>query len=117
MVSSPSSSPASHCMVYVTAASRDEALAIGRALVGERLAACANILDGMHAIYRWRDGVEEAREAVLILKTRRALAEKAIARVKALHSYDVPCAVAYDMSAGWPPYLAWMDGTTDLPET
>ena len=36
---------------YVTTGSREEALAIGRAVVGERLAACANVLDGMTSIY------------------------------------------------------------------
>ncbi len=103
---------ATHCMVYVTAASKDEAAKIGRALVTERLAACANILDGMFSIYRWQGAVEEAQEAVLILKTRKELADKVIARVKALHSYDVPCAVVYDMAAGLPAYLDWIDVST-----
>ncbi len=104
-------SAANHCMVYVTAASKDEALQIGRALVEERLAACANILEGMHAVYRWQGAVEEAQEAVLILKTRKTLAGKVLARVAELHSYDVPCAVVYDMTNGLPGYLEWIDGT------
>ncbi|MGE3477422.1 MAG: divalent-cation tolerance protein CutA [Rhodospirillaceae bacterium] len=99
-------------MVYVTAASKDEALRIGRTLVNERLAACANILDGVHSIYRWQGAVEEAQEVVLILKTRTPLARKAIARVAALHSYDVPCAVAYDMSNGLAAYLDWIGVAT-----
>ena len=103
---------ATHCMVYVTAASKDEALQIGRTLVTERLAACANIVDGMHSIYRWRGAVEEAQEAVLILKTRKELADKALARIAALHSYDVPCAVVYDMAGGLAGYLDWIDVST-----
>jgi periplasmic divalent cation tolerance protein len=99
-------------MVYVTAASKDEALKIGRILVTERLAACANIIPGMHAVYRWQGAVEEAEEAVLILKTRKELADKTLARVKALHSYDVPCAVVYDMANGLPAYLDWIDVST-----
>jgi len=96
------------CMLYVTAASRDEALTIGRALVTEKLAACANILGAVTSIYRWQGKLEEAAEVLLILKTRRELAAPALARIKALHSYDVPCAVAYDMSGGLPAYLAWI---------
>jgi periplasmic divalent cation tolerance protein len=99
-------------MVYVTAASKDEALQIGRTLVEERLAACANILDGMHSIYRWQGVVEEARETVVILKTRKQLADKAVARIAALHSYEVPCAVVYDMAGGLPGYLDWIDVST-----
>ncbi len=101
-----------HCMIYVTAGSRAEALQIARALVEERLAACANILGEVASIYRWQGKVEEAQEIVLIAKTKRSLAEKAIARIKALHSYDVPCAVAYNMTAGLPAYLDWIDGET-----
>jgi periplasmic divalent cation tolerance protein len=39
--------------VYITAESRDEAVAIGRALVQERLAACANVIDPVTSIYWW----------------------------------------------------------------
>ncbi|MGE4064338.1 MAG: divalent-cation tolerance protein CutA [Rhodospirillaceae bacterium] len=103
---------ATHCMLYVTAASKDEALKIGRALVAERLAACANVLDGMHSVYWWQGAVEEAQEAVLILKTRAELAGRAMERVKALHSYDVPCALVYDVAGGLPAYLDWIDVST-----
>lgn len=85
---------------------------IGRALVEEKLAACANVLGEATSIYRWQGKVEEAQEVVLILKTRGALVEAAMARVKALHSYEVPCAVAYDMAGGLPEYLAWIKDNT-----
>ena len=105
--------PASHyCMIYITAGSRSEAEAIARALVGEKLAACANILGESHSIYRWQNKVEEAQEIVVIAKTRADLADAAIARIKALHSYDVPCAVAYAMAAGLPDYLDWIERET-----
>ena len=99
-------------MLYVTAASRAEAHRIAQALVTEKLAACANILGEATSIYRWQGKVEEAQEIVVILKTRRDLADKAIARIKDLHSYDVPCAVIYDMAGGLPAYLAWIDQET-----
>ncbi|MSP51622.1 MAG: divalent cation tolerance protein CutA [Alphaproteobacteria bacterium] len=38
--------------VYVTTASRSEAIVIGKAVVDLRLAACANIFDGVTSIYR-----------------------------------------------------------------
>ena len=101
-----------HCMIYVTAASNDEASKIARALVTEKLAACANILGPAQSIYRWQGKVEEAHEIVVIFKTRRDLADGALARIKTLHSYDVPCAVVYDISAGLPDYLAWLTTET-----
>jgi periplasmic divalent cation tolerance protein len=101
-----------HCMLYVTTASKDEALRIGRTLVTERLVACANVLPGMQSIYRWQGAVEEAEETVLIAKTRKDLAEAAIARIEVLHSYNVPCAVVYDVTGGLPAYLDWIDAST-----
>ncbi|WP_114859949.1 divalent-cation tolerance protein CutA [Azospirillum brasilense] len=97
---------------YITAGSRDEARRIGRALVEERLAACANIFDGMTSIYRWQDAIEEANETVLIAKTRAELFERLAARVRELHSYDVPCVVELRVGRGNPAYLDWLrDGT------
>lgn len=97
---------------YITAGSRDEARRIGRALVEERLAACANILDDMTSIYRWQGAVEEASEAVLIAKTRAELFDRLAARVRELHSYDVPCVVELKVGRGNPAYLDWLrDGT------
>jgi periplasmic divalent cation tolerance protein len=95
-------------LVYITAADADQALSIGRALVEERLAACANILPGMRSIYRWEGAVDEAAEAVLIVKTRAAQVEAITARVRALHSYRLPCVVAIPLLGGDPEYLAWL---------
>jgi periplasmic divalent cation tolerance protein len=99
-------------MAYVTAATRDEALKIGRTLVEERLAACANVIGGMTSIYRWQGAMQQDAEAVLILKTRAELLETLVERVKALHGYTLPCVVAWPIAAGNPPYLAWLADET-----
>jgi periplasmic divalent cation tolerance protein len=100
------------CMVYVTVGSREEALEIARAVVGERLAACANILGAATSVYTWEGKTEEAQEIVMVMKTRQTLAAKLSARIKALHSYDTPCIVTYAMQSGFPPYLAWIAEST-----
>jgi periplasmic divalent cation tolerance protein len=97
---------------YITASSRDEALRIGRALVEERLAACANILDGMTSVYRWNGAIEQADEAVLIAKTRSSLFDRLTARVRDLHSYDTPCVVERAVGRGNPAYLDWLRAET-----
>ena len=76
--------------VYVTAGDAAEARRIGRAVVEERLAACANIIDKMTSIYWWDGKVQEAGEAVLILKTTEGRLAMLVERVQALHSYDCP---------------------------
>ena len=95
-------------VLYVTAASRDEALSIGRALVEERLAACANVLPGLTSLYWWEGRMGRAEEAVLILKPRAELVEAATEKVQALHAYTCPCVVVLPVEGGNPDYLDWL---------
>jgi periplasmic divalent cation tolerance protein len=101
--------------VYVTASSRQEALSIGRAVVSERLAACANVLDGMTSVYWWEQRLQENSEASLILKTRSDLIERLTARIRELHSYACPCVVAMPITSGNPAYLDWIGQETATP--
>ena len=104
----------SHCLLYITAGSPEEARTVGRALVEARLAACANILPGMTSLYWWNDAVQEDSEAVLIVKTRKALVDRVVERVKEVHSYDCPCVVALPIEAGNPAFLQWIEDETTV---
>lgn len=95
-------------VVYVTAKDRDEALKIGRALVAERLVACANVIDSVTSLYWWEDAVQTESEVVLISKTRTANVDAVITRVKELHSYECPCVVSWPIAQGSPEYLEWL---------
>ncbi|MGB8275177.1 MAG: divalent-cation tolerance protein CutA [Alphaproteobacteria bacterium] len=99
--------------VYVTAPSLDEARRIGRALVDERLAACVNIIDGMSSMFWWEGKIDEARETVLIAKTRASRVRAIVARVKKMHSYSCPCVVALKVEEGNPRFLEWIAKETD----
>ena len=100
------------CLCYVSLSPREDALAIGRALVEERLAAAVNILDGVHSIYRWQGALEEATEVMLVAKTRTALVPRLTARVVALHSYQCPSVTAVPICGGNADYLAWIEAQT-----
>ncbi len=94
--------------VYVTAADADEARRIGRALVEENLAACVNILPGHTAIYRWEGKLEEGAECAFLARTTAGRFEALRARIRALHSYDLPCIVAFPAETGDPDFLDWV---------
>jgi periplasmic divalent cation tolerance protein len=99
-------------LIYITCPDAERAMGLGRALVEERLAACSNVLPGMRSCYRWEGVLEEADEAVLIVKTRAALADAAVARARALHPAAVPCILVLPVLGGDAAYLAWLrDGT------
>lgn len=94
--------------VYATFADADEAERIARVLVEERLAACANILGPCRAIYRWQGTIEQGDEVAVLFKTRADMADKLIARLGALHSYDVPAAVVWPITDALPAYAQWV---------
>ena len=98
----------SKTMVYITAASEEEAAKIGRMLVEERLAACANLLGRIGSIYWWEGKLQEDEEAALIVKTTEALVHRVIERVKQAHSYSCPCVVALPINGGNPEFLEWI---------
>jgi len=105
-------SDASIVVVLVTASGDEEARRIGRALVDERLAACVNVIGPIASIFRWKDRVQEESEHLLVVKARRADVERLAARVRALHSYEVPEVLALEVVGGAAPYLDWVRDST-----
>ena len=103
-----SDSQVSIVSVYSTFGSDEEARRIARQLVDERLAACANILAPCHSIYRWQGSIEEAAEVPVLFKTRADAADRLIARLGELHSYDVPAAVVWPIAQALPDYAQWV---------
>lgn len=99
--------------VYITCSSRNEAERIGNALLDERLAACVNILPGpVLSLYLWEGAREQAEETVLLAKTMEDRFAALNRVVRGLHSYEIPCVVAWPLTAGDPDYLAWVESST-----
>jgi len=97
-------------LVYITTKDKEEALAIGRVLVEEKLTACVNIIDKMHSIYRWEGAIEEANECILITKTPYHNVKELSQRVKNLHSYECPCIISLQLAEqeGNQAYQQWL---------
>jgi periplasmic divalent cation tolerance protein len=96
-------------VVLVTCESIREARRIGRALVEQRLVACANILEApVQSIYHWKGKVESAKEILVVLKTIRNRFAAVEREVRRLHSYDVPEIIALPIATGSAQFLRWM---------
>lgn len=104
-------------LIYSTFPSPETAEAVGRELVERRLAACVNILPGMTSIYRWESAIVRDSEAVMIIKTRLALAERVIEEAKALHPYTNPALVVLPIIDGSQDYVRWLMDETQTPDT
>jgi periplasmic divalent cation tolerance protein len=95
-------------VVLSTCGSEEEAARIARALVDARLAACVNVIPQIRSIYRWQGAVEDATEC-LVIKTKRELFEQLATRLREVHSYQAPEAIALPVVDGLADYLAWID--------
>jgi periplasmic divalent cation tolerance protein len=99
-------------LILATAPTRDEAARIAEALVAERLAACVQ-LEPVESWYRWEGKVEHASEMRLQIKTMAWLGTDVTARIRALHSYDVPEIVIIPLTGGSADYLAWIEASVE----
>jgi len=88
----------------------DEASAktLAAALVGERLAACVNILAPCRSIYRWQGAIEDAQETPLLIKTASTRYEALEAAIRARHPYELPEIIAVPIARALPDYLNWV---------
>ncbi len=96
-----------YAVVLVTASSRQEADAIAEDLVASQLAACVNLIP-VHSVYTWQGKVNSEEEWQLIIKTDLAHFPAVEAKIRDLHSYEVPEIIALPILAGSPPYLQWI---------
>lgn len=99
-------------LIYSTFPDAAAAEAVGGYLVDQRLAACVNIIPGMTSIYRWQGERQRDSEAVMIIKTRAALAEAAIAAGRERHPYTNPAFVVLPVEGGAAAYLDWLRAET-----
>ncbi len=94
--------------VYSTFPDEASARAVAEALVDAKLAACVNIHPPMTSVYEWQGSRESASEVAVFIKTRRALANAAIAAARPLHPHTVPCFLTLAVEGGSADYLAWL---------
>jgi periplasmic divalent cation tolerance protein len=80
----------SFIFAYITNPSRNDAKKVASCLLKEKLVACANIFP-VDSLYWWEGKIEEAKEYVLIVKTKRENWNRLKTEVKKIHPYTTPC--------------------------
>ena len=98
-----------YIVVLITASKKQEAEAIARGLIKNKLAACVNMVRGIDSLFWWKGKVDRARETLLIAKTKKSKFKKLAAFVRSVHSYTVPEIIALPIVSGNNDYLAWID--------
>lgn len=99
-------------VVMVAAGDPDEAHLLARLVVGERLAACAQILP-ITSCYWWEGEVTASTESLILFKSTMAHYVDLERAILSAHSYEIPEIIALPVSAGLPAYLRWLQKETD----
>lgn len=99
-------------LVYVTAKNKSEAKKIGKSLLEVHLVACVNIIEKVESLFWWDGKIQNEKECILLMKTKKTLVPKVIDKVKVIHSYEFPCITSVSISQGNPDFLNWIGDTT-----
>ncbi|MFL6546496.1 MAG: divalent-cation tolerance protein CutA, partial [Candidatus Udaeobacter sp.] len=78
---------------------------IAETLVAGELAACANLMPGVHSIYRWKEKIETAGEVMVFFKTTQDRLAALEGKLRSLHPYEVPELICIKIDSGSPDYL------------
>ncbi|KAG8238707.1 hypothetical protein J437_LFUL015265 [Ladona fulva] len=101
-------SAGAHSVAYVTAPSEEVAKKLAKGIVGEKLAACVNIIPKVTSIYEWKGELSEDAEVLMLVKTRTNRIEELIDFIRTNHPYELPEVISLPIEKGNPPYLDWI---------
>lgn len=101
-----------HLVVLAAVADAETGVALAQTLVGERLAACVQVIPAGIAVYFWQGQLHTDSQTQLIIKTSQAVWPVLRARLTALHADEVPEILAIPVVDGLPAYLHWLSENT-----
>ena len=97
-----------HHIVFVTAPDLAVARILASGILGNRLAACVNLVSGVESHYRWEGKLCQETEVLMVLKTTGDRLAALEVWVLEEHPYDTPEFVALKIEAGSARYLDWI---------
>jgi len=100
-----------YVVVLVTTKNALEAKKIAKHLLNKKLIACANIIKGVESFFLWKGKVDSAREAMMVIKTKKSLFAKVKKEIEAIHSYDVCEVIALPINQGNKKYFDWIQSS------
>ena len=95
--------------IVLSTVSEAEAGELAHQLVSERLAACCNKLPAVESTYWWEGRVTTDLETLLVFKVADDQVPALMARLQALHPYELPEILVLPVESGLDAYLAWVN--------
>ena len=98
-----------HQIIFCTCPNQESAEGIANHLIGQKLAACVNIIAGITSVYEWEGNIESSQEHLLFIKSHRDKYTAIEGAIKTLHPYELPEIIAVPIDRGLPEYLQWIN--------
>lgn len=98
-------------MIEVTFGDLDEARAAVDKLLAKKLAASCQMVES-ESKWNWRGETESSKEYLVLMKTRKALAQKVYEVIRQIHSYECFEFAVFDLESCGREYLGWIEEET-----
>jgi periplasmic divalent cation tolerance protein len=85
-------------IIYITNPNLKTAKKISMHLIKKRLVACSNIFP-INSLYWWKGKIQNSKEVVSIVKTKKENYNKVKNEVKKIHPYETPCIMKINAQA------------------
>ena len=90
----------------------DQATSVARVLLEERLCACVQCFPAVQSLYHWQGCLHSSAETAVCFKTTSRIVDRLVARLTALHPYEVPEIVVLPVQAVSAAYARWLYAET-----
>ncbi|MFN3528207.1 MAG: divalent-cation tolerance protein CutA [Candidatus Altarchaeaceae archaeon] len=94
--------------VFTTTDKREDAEKIAKILLEKRLSACVQISE-INSYYWWKGKIENSKEFLCIIKTKKELYEEVEKEIKNIHPYEIPEIISIEIFKGNENYFKWME--------
>jgi len=97
-----------YCMIEVAFGNLDETNKVINKLLEEKLVASCQLIESSSK-WNWKNELEESKEYLVLMKTKKSLQEKIYAVIKQIHSYDCFEFAVFELTSCNKDYLNWID--------
>jgi len=95
-------------LILCTTESFDSARLLAGNLVEKKLVACVNIVPNITSVYSWQGQIHEDQEWLMLIKSTAERLNDIKETISAIHPYDSPELISFNIEDGLPDYLKWV---------
>ena len=101
-----------YCMIETAFGNLDEAKKVIDRLLEEKLVASCQLLESSSK-WNWKNELEEGKEYLVLMKTKKSLQETIYTVIKQIHSYDCFEFAVFELTSCNEEYLNWIEEETN----